>query len=209
MAVEAVGDAVAAQRQPVGRRVDRDDRLAVAHLELGGEAGAYQIGADLHEHLDIGGIDTRNGEPFAYYETTAGGMGARPGADGMSATHCHMTNSLNTPIEALEHAYPYLVRLYEIRRGSGGRGAYNGGDGIERRLRFLEEMEVVILSNHRIVPPYGVAGGEPGQCGRNWVERADGTIVTLTGQDGTTIGPEDVFVLQTPTGGGYGPPKAT
>ncbi|PPR19928.1 MAG: hypothetical protein CFH40_02151, partial [Alphaproteobacteria bacterium MarineAlpha10_Bin3] len=118
-------------------------------------------------------------------------------------------NTRLTDPEVLEWRYPVMLDSFSIRRGSGGRGAYNGGDGIERRLRFLEEMEVVILSNHRIVPPYGVAGGEPGQCGRNWVERADGTIVTLTGQDGTTIGPEDVFVLQTPTGGGYGPPKAT
>ena len=148
-------------------------------------------------------------DTYQYYETVCGGSGAGPDFHGTSAVHTHMTNTRLTDPEVLEWRYPVMLDSFSIRRGSGGRGAYNGGDGIERRLRFLEEMEVVILSNHRIVPPYGVAGGEPGQCGRNWVERADGTIVTLTGQDGTTIGPEDVFVLQTPTGGGYGPPKAT
>ncbi len=146
-------------------------------------------------------------DTYQYYETVCGGAGAGPGFDGTSAVHTHMTNTRLTDPEVLEWRYPVLLDSFSIRRGSGGKGKYRGGDGIERRLRFLENMEVVILSNHRIVAPYGAAGGEPGQCGRNWIERADGTIVTLTGQDGAPIGPEDVFVLQTPSGGGYGPPE--
>jgi len=146
-------------------------------------------------------------DDYQYYETVCGGAGAGPDFDGTSAVHTHMTNTRLTDPEVLEWRYPVLLDSFGIRRGSGGRGAHNGGDGTERRIRFLETMDLVILSNRRIVPPYGVAGGEPGQCGRNWVERADGTVTALTGREGTTVGPEDVFVLQTPTGGGYGPPE--
>ena len=140
-----------------------------------------------------------------YYETVCGGSGAGPGFDGTSAVHTHMTNTRLTDPEVLEWRYPVMLDSFSVRRGSGGAGAYVGGAGCDRRIRFLEDMELVIVSNHRIVPPYGMAGGEPGQCGRNWVERADGTVTELTGRDGTRVGPGDVFVLQTPTGGGYGP----
>ena len=140
-----------------------------------------------------------------YYETVCGGSGAGPGFDGTSAVHTHMTNTRLTDPEVLEWRYPVMLDTFSVRRGSGGAGAYVGGSGCDRRIRFLEEMELIIVSNHRIVPPYGMAGGEPGQCGRNWVERADGTVAELEGRDGTHVGPGDVFVLQTPTGGGYGP----
>ena len=140
-----------------------------------------------------------------YYETVCGGSGAGPGFDGTSAVHTHMTNTRLTDPEVLEWRYPVMLDTFSVRRGSGGAGAYVGGSGCDRRIRFLEEMELIIVSNHRIVPPYGMAGGEPGQCGRNWVERADGTVTELEGRDGTHVGPGDVFVLQTPTGGGYGP----
>ena len=143
---------------------------------------------------------------YQYYETVCGGSGAGPDFDGTSAVHTHMTNTRLTDPEVLEWRYPVMLDSFSIRRGSGGRGKFVGGSGCDRRIRFLEEMELVILSNHRIVPPYGMAGGEPGQCGRNWVERADGTVTWLTGQHGTHVGPGDVFVLQTPTGGGFGPP---
>jgi 5-oxoprolinase (ATP-hydrolysing) len=148
-------------------------------------------------------------DAYQYYETVCGGAGAGPDFDGASAVHTHMTNTRLTDPEVLEWRYPVMLDSFEIRRGSGGRGAHTGGDGTERRIRFLETMDLVILSNRRIVPPYGVAGGEPGQCGRNWVERADGSITPLGGQEGTIVGPEDVFVLQTPTGGGFGPPEET
>ena len=142
---------------------------------------------------------------YQYYETVCGGSGAGPDFDGTSAVHTHMTNTRLTDPEILEWRYPVMLDSFSIRRGSGGRGRFVGGSGTERRIRFLEDMELVILSNHRLVPPYGMNGGEPGQCGRNWVERADGSVTRLTGQDGTHVAPGDVFVLQTPTGGGYGP----
>jgi 5-oxoprolinase (ATP-hydrolysing) len=118
-----------------------------------------------------------------------------------------MTNTRLTDPEVLEWRYPVMLDSFSVRHGSGGKGKHIGGSGSDRRIRFLEDMDLVILSNHRVVPPYGMAGGEPGQCGKNWVERADGTIVNMTGQDGIRVGPGDVFVLQTPTGGGYGPPS--
>jgi 5-oxoprolinase (ATP-hydrolysing) len=139
-----------------------------------------------------------------YYETVCGGSGAGPGWDGTSAVHTNMTNSRLTDPEVLEWRYPVLLESFGVRRGSGGAGQYRGGDGTYRRIRFLEEMEVVMLSNHRIVPPYGMAGGEPGQCGRNWVERKNGDIHAMTGLDMAKVGVGDVFVLETPTGGGYG-----
>jgi 5-oxoprolinase (ATP-hydrolysing) len=144
-------------------------------------------------------------DTYQYYETVCGGSGAGPDFDGTSAVHTHMTNTRLTDPEILEWRYPVMLDSFSVRHGSGGKGKYIGGSGSDRRIRFLEDMDLVILSNHRIVPPYGMAGGEEGQCGKNWVERADGTIVDMTGQDGTRVGPGDVFVLQTPTGGGYGP----
>ena len=118
-----------------------------------------------------------------------------------------MTNSRLTDPEVLEWRFPVLLESFEVRRGSGGRGRHKGGDGTRRRLRFLEGMQVAILSNHRRVPPYGVDGGEPGECGRNWVERADGNRHEMTGTDQTTMQPGDVFVLETPSAGGFGRPE--
>jgi N-methylhydantoinase B len=161
-------------------------------------------------NLTIGGVDPRNGEAFAYYETTAGGMGARPNADGLHATHCHMTNSLNTPIEALEHAYPYYVRRYEIRRGSGGKGRFRGGDGIRREIELRCDAEITVLSDRRVYPPYGLHGGAPGARGRNVLsvpgpdgERVEEEVpgkVNVQVQAGTSI------LIETPGGGGYGAP---
>jgi len=140
-----------------------------------------------------------------YYETVCGGSGAGPDFDGTSAIHTHMTNTRLTDPEILEWRYPVVLESFGVRRGSGGAGRFKGGDGTFRRIRFQEEMEVVILSNHRIVPPYGVDGGATGQCGRNWVERTDGTRDEMTGMDKRHVAAGDVFVLQTPTGGGFGP----
>ena len=163
-------------------------------------------------NLTIGGIDPRNGEPFAYYETTAGGMGARPGADGMSATHCHMTNSLNTPIEALEHAYPYLVRLYEIRRGSGGNGRFRGGDGIRREIEVLCPAEITILSDRRVHSPYGLHGGEPGKPGRNILSVPDAggerREQEIPGKASRQVEAGTSIRIETPGGGGWGAPDS-
>lgn len=156
-------------------------------------------------NLTIGGTDPRTGERFAYYETIAGGMGARPWADGLDATHCHMTNSLNTPIEALEHAYPYRVRRYAVRRGTGGAGAYRGGDGIERELEMLGDATVTILSDRRIGRPYGLEGGEGGAPGANSVEGPGGEVTDLAGKDSLGVEAGSVIRIHTPGGGGHGP----
>ena len=110
-----------------------------------------------------------------------------------------------TDPEVLEWWYPVLLESFEVRTGSGGRGRHHGGDGVRRRTRFLEEMDAVILANHRIVPPYGMAGGDDGAVGRNWGERTDGTVEELTATDLRQMAPGDVFVIETPGGGGFGP----
>ncbi len=141
-----------------------------------------------------------------YYETICGGSGAGPDFDGTSAVHTHMTNARLTDPEILEWRFPVLLESFGIRRGSGGRGRYNGGDGTLRRVRFLEAMTASILASHRVVPPYGMAGGNSGQCGKNWVERTDGERLDLGPCESAELEAGDVFVIQTPTGGGYGDP---
>ncbi len=148
---------------------------------------------------------TFGSEEYQYYETVASGSGAGNGFSGTSVVQTHMTNSRLTDPEVLEWRFPVRVESFEIRRGSGGAGRWRGGDGGRRRLRFLTPMTVSLLSSHRRVPPYGMAGGAPGQLGHQWVERADGRVTELTGCDGAQLGPGDVFVLETPGGGGYGP----
>ena len=143
-------------------------------------------------------------DTYQYYETLCGGSGAGPDFDGCDAVHTHMTNSRLTDPEVLEWRYPVLLESFEIRAGSGGGGRHRGGDGVRRRTRFLEPMEAVILANHRIVPPYGMAGGDEGAVGRNWVERTDGSREELTATDLRQMAPGDVFVIETPGGGGFG-----
>jgi N-methylhydantoinase B len=155
-------------------------------------------------NLSIGGWDLERNQPYAYYETIGGGMGARPTKDGASAIHTHMTNTMNTPVEALEYAYPLRVGCYEIRRGSGGKGRYRGGDGIRRDIELLTDAQVTILSERRKYPPYGLAGGETGQTGCNLLIRGD-EIQELPGKVSLELKAGDVISLQTPGGGGYGP----
>jgi 5-oxoprolinase (ATP-hydrolysing) len=143
-----------------------------------------------------------------YYETICGGSGAGEGFDGTSAVHTHMTNSRLTDPEVLEWRFPVVLESFAINRGSGGAGQWKGGDGTIRRVRFLEQMTAVILANHRRVPPFGLKGGAPGRLGRNWVERSGGARVELTACDKAEMSPGDVFVIETPSGGGYGPPAA-
>jgi N-methylhydantoinase B len=156
-------------------------------------------------NLTIGGVDPRNGASYAYYETIAGGMGARPNADGLSGVHTHMTNSLNTPIEALEFFYPFRVTRYSYRPGSGGRGRFRGGDGIIREIEFLSAAQVTLLSERRRLPPYGLAGGEPGACGRNLLLRRDGQQL-LPSKCTFHVEPGDRLRIETPGGGGWGTP---
>jgi N-methylhydantoinase B len=141
--------------------------------------------------------------PFAYYETTGGGMGARPGAPGASAIHTHMTNTLNTPVEALEYAYPLRVLRYEIRRGSGGEGRFRGGDGIRRDIQTLVEAQATLITERRRFPPYGLRGGSPGKCGKNVLIRGNEES-ELPGKGSVFLQPGDILSLRTPGGGGYG-----
>ncbi|RKN44790.1 hydantoinase B/oxoprolinase family protein [Streptomyces hoynatensis] len=142
-----------------------------------------------------------------YYETVASGSGAGEGFAGAPAVQTHMTNSRLTDPEVLELRYPVRVVDFRIREGSGGAGRWRGGDGVSRRIAFLEPMTVALLTGHRRVPPYGMAGGLPGALGANLVERADGTVTPLRGSDTAELGPGDVLVLHTPGGGGFGPPE--
>jgi len=147
---------------------------------------------------------TFGNERYQYYETICGGSGAGPGFDGTSAVHTHMTNSRLTDPEVLEWRFPVLVEEFRIRRGSGGTGKWRGGDGAVRRVRFLEPMTAAILANHRRVPPFGLKGGAPGQVGRTIVHRGDGSIQELGPTDKAAMDAGDVFVIETPGGGGYG-----
>jgi len=156
-------------------------------------------------NLTIGGIDERTGKSFAYYETIAGGMGARPGADGVSGIHTHMTNSLNTPVEALEYAYPLRVRSYGYRPGSGGAGEFRGGDGIVREIEMLTDAQVTLLADRRAFAPYGLQGGGDGSAGRT-VLVSGGETRELPGKCSIAVKAGDVVRVETPGGGGWGVP---
>jgi N-methylhydantoinase B len=157
-------------------------------------------------NLTMGGIDARTGKEFSYYETVAGGMGARPTMDGMNATHTHMTNSLNTPAEALEYAYPLRVREYRIRQGSGGKGKHKGGDGAIREIETLERARMSLLADRRKRAPYGLHGGEDGERGRALLIRRDGKREELTSKGSWQLEPGDRVRIETPGGGGWGKP---
>jgi N-methylhydantoinase B len=154
-------------------------------------------------NVTIGGFDKRNNKPFAYYETIAGGMGANNNQNGENAVHSHMTNTLNTPIEALEYSYPFLVTEYSIRKNSGGDGLYKGGNGIVRVLKLLSDAEVTILSERRVFPPYGAKGGETGKQGKN-LKISEGKEILLPGKFNTRFKKGDILRIETPGGGGYG-----
>jgi 5-oxoprolinase (ATP-hydrolysing) len=149
---------------------------------------------------------TFGNERHQYYETVSSGSGAGDGFDGTDVVQTHMTNSRLTDPEVLEWRYPVRLERYAIRRGSGGAGRWRGGDGGHREIRFGEPMTVTTLTGHRRVAPYGMAGGSPGALGRHRIERADGTVVPMAGCDSVAVGAGDLFVLETPGGGGYGPP---
>lgn len=147
---------------------------------------------------------TFGNQTYQYYETICGGSGAGPDFDGTDAVHTHMTNSWLTDPEVLEWRFPVLVEAFRIRPDSGGRGAHRGGNGVIRRIRFREPMTAAILSSHRVIPPPGLQGGQPGALGHNWVERSDGSVEELTGQAEVQMAVGEVFGIQTPGGGGYG-----
>ena len=138
------------------------------------------------------------------YETICGGTGAGPNFHGTSAIQTHMTNTRSTDPEVLETRFPVRLEEFSIRKNSGGKGKFNGGDGVTRKLRFLEPMTVTTLCSHRRVKPFGLNGGSPGDCGKEWLERTDGKILNLNGNDSCEVEPNDLFVMQTPGGGGFG-----
>lgn len=157
-------------------------------------------------NLTIGGIDPRSNLPFAYYETVAGGMGAGPGGNGISGVHTHMTNSLNTPVEALEYAYPVRVKRYSYRPKSGGWGKWRGGDGIVREIELLGDAQVTLLADRRRFPPYGLSGGEPGATGRTVLITIAGEK-ELPGKCSVAVQRGDIIRIETPGGGGWGLPS--
>jgi N-methylhydantoinase B len=159
-------------------------------------------------NLTIGGIDPRSGEPFAYYETIAGGMGARCTKDGVSGIHTHMTNSLNTPAEALEYAYPIRLRQYSLRSKSGGAGLHTGGDGIVREIEILTDAQVTLLADRRSRGPYGLAGGADAAPGRTLIIRRDGTAEEIPGKTSVRLRAGERVRIESPGGGGWGKPKS-
>jgi len=155
-------------------------------------------------NLTIGGIEPRTGQPFAYYETIAGGMGARPTKPGISGVHTHMTNSLNTPAEALEYAYPLRVRRYSLRLDSGGPGKYRGGDGIAREIEVLTDCEMTLLSERRTLAPWGLHGGGNGAPGTATLIRQGGLVENMPGKFSGRLRAGDRIRIESPGGGGWG-----
>lgn len=190
-----------------GGNVEASQRITDVLLRALAKAAPQRVPAASYgtmSNLTVGGVDPRTGAPFTYYETTAGGMGARPGMDGIDGIHCHMTNSLNTPIEALEYAYPFRVRKYSYRRGSGGAGEFRGGDGLVREIELLTPAQVTLLCDRRKFAPYGLQGGEPGAMGRAALIASDGTGKELPGKCTRYAAGNDRLRLETPGGGGWG-----
>jgi N-methylhydantoinase B len=190
-----------------GGNVETSQRIVDVLLRALAEALPERIPASASgtmNNLTIGGIDPRSGEPFTYYETIAGGMGARPGKPGVSGVHTHMTNSLNTPAEALEYAYPLRVRQYSLRAASGGNGTYNGGDGIVREIEVLTDCEITMLAERRVHAPWGLAGGEAGSRGKTSIIRNGGAVEEMPGKFSTRLEAGDRIRIESPGGGGWG-----
>jgi N-methylhydantoinase B len=191
-----------------GGNVETSQRIVDVLLRALAKAVPQRIpaaSAGTMSNLTIGGTDPSTGEPFTYYETAAGGMGARPGLDGISGVQTHMTNSLNTPIEALEYAYPFRVRRYAYRDGSGGAGQFHGGDGLIREVELLADAQMTLLADRRKFRPYGLDGGENGAPGRASLIAAAGVGSTeLPGKCSLRASKGSVLRLETPGGGGWG-----
>jgi N-methylhydantoinase B len=190
-----------------GGNVETSQRIVDVLLKALAQAAPQRVPAASYgtmSNLTIGGIDPRTNQPYTYYETTAGGMGARPGMDGISGVHCHMTNSLNTPIEALEYAYPFRIRSYRYRRSSGGAGQFRGGDGLVREIELLADAQVTLICDRAKFPPYGLAGGAPGASGNAALIDAAGHLRILPSKCSIQARQGDRIRLETPGGGGWG-----
>ena len=190
-----------------GGNVETSQRIVDVLLRALSEAIPGRVpaaAAGTMNNLTIGGVDPRTGRPFAYYETIAGGMGARPTKAGVSGVHTHMTNSLNTPAEALEFAYPLRVRRYSLRPGSGGAGKHHGGDGIIREIEVLTDCEVTLLADRRSRAPWGLSGGGDGTAGSTTLSRHDGSLETMPGKFSTRLRSGERIRIESPGGGGWG-----
>jgi N-methylhydantoinase B len=191
-----------------GANVETSQRIVDVLMRALAKAAPERVpaaSAGTMSNLAVGGVDVRTGEAYTYYETAAGGMGARPGLDGISGVQTHMTNSLNTPIEVLEYAYPFRAKRYAYRDGSGGEGKFRGGDGLVREIELLADAEMTLLAERRRFKPYGLAGGADGAAGRAFVTRAaTGEIETLPGKCSRKLKKGDVLRIETPGGGGWG-----
>lgn len=193
-----------------GGNVETSQRIVDVLLKALSEAAPNLIPSASQgtmNNLTIGGWDEIQNREFAYYETIAGGMGARPSSDGISAVHTHMTNSLNTPVEAIEYAYPLRIRRYAIRRGSGGKGRYCGGDGVVREIELLTDAQVSLLSDRRKFAPYGLNGGENGKRGEAELVNHKGQRKKLAGKVSLRARKGERIVIKTPGGGGFGANK--
>jgi N-methylhydantoinase B len=194
-----------------GGNVEASQRITDTLLRALAKAAPGRVPAGSYgtmSNLTVGGVDPRNGAPFTYYETTAGGMGARPGMDGIDGIHCHMTNSLNTPIEALEYAYPFRMRSYRYRKGSGGKGEFRGGDGLIREIELLAPAQLTLLCDRQKSAPYGLAGGDNGAKGRVQLLKSSGQLTELPAKCTLYAESNDVIHIETPGGGGWGTPRA-
>jgi N-methylhydantoinase B len=158
-------------------------------------------------NITFGGVNPATGRPFAYYETVGGGMGASSESDGLNGVHTHMTNTRNTPVEALEHNLPVRLRRYSLRKDSGGDGRFRGGDGIVREFEFLASARVNILSERRRFAPYGLEGGQPGKMGKNTLIQGR-TRRSLGSKASFQVKKGDLVRIETPGGGGYGRPDS-
>ena len=190
-----------------GGNVETSQRIVDVLLKALAQAIPDRIpaaAAGTMNNLTIGGIDPRSGGPFAYYETIAGGMGARCAKDGVSGVHTHMTNSLNTPAEALEYAYPIRLRQYSLRSKSGGTGLHRGGDGIVREIEVLTDAQVTLLAARRSRGPYGLAGGVDGASGRTLIIRRDGSAEEIPGKISVRLRSGERVRIESPGGGGWG-----
>ncbi len=189
-----------------GGNVETSQRMTDVVLGALGKALPERIPAASQgtmNNVTLGGAD-RAGRAFAYYETAGGGMGGRPGMAGLSGVHTHMSNTRNTPIEAFEQAFPLRISTYALRSGSGGEGAFAGGEGLVREYEALVETSATILTERRESQPYGVMGGGAGASGRNEIRRADGGVERLPAKVRVTLRPGDRLRIETPGGGGYG-----
>lgn len=210
--VHAPEGSVVNARRPAavaGGNVETSQRIVDVLLKALAQAVPERIPAassGTMTNVAIGGTNPRTSLPFAYYETVAGGMGARPNQDGLSGVQTHMTNTLNTPVEALEYTFPFRVRRYAYRSGSGGRGRFRGGDGLIREIELLTDSYVTLLCDRHHFPPYGLAGGQPGACGRISLISADGHTQPLASKCSILAKRGDVIVIETPGGGAYGKP---